>query len=256
MALNKDLNIDEELKALDEKQMQEELNKKNSVFGVEKMIPCPKCGKPMKENARCCMHCGELNYLNEKNDSMKPIFSLGKKLKVKEDKIKEKEEAKRTKVDSKGRTANVRKYQFTKRITTLLVIVLLVVGAINYKTIIDVVTTFRAKSYIRQVDKMIKQVDEEVTIKCNSDEIINYSFEYSDDYFKTFTSLYTFNYFTGNIKITFDENGNKNYYVSITDGAYGFKDVLYKEDLDYKIVKKLKSSIDVPSHTTACIKNS
>ena len=44
MALKKDVNLDEELKALDEQQVQEELNRKNSVFGVEKMIPCPKCG--------------------------------------------------------------------------------------------------------------------------------------------------------------------------------------------------------------------
>ena len=78
---------------------------------------------------------------------------------------------------------------------------------------------------------------------------------------KLVNGAYSYSYANPTISINSSSSNltlssDKKYYVSITDGTYGFKDVLYKEDLDYKIVKKLKGSIDVPSHTTSCIKKS
>ena len=36
----------------------------------EEKVYCTRCGAPMKKSARCCLKCGNLNYLNNANDSM------------------------------------------------------------------------------------------------------------------------------------------------------------------------------------------
>ncbi|MDO4996169.1 MAG: hypothetical protein Q4E69_03235 [Bacilli bacterium] len=228
-------------------------------YGKEQIIQCPKCGEKMKISARCCMHCGELNYLNHKNDSVKPSFNLGKKLRQREDKIAAKKAAKLAKkakyINGVDVTSQERakKYVFFKRITDFLTIVLLIVAVINYKTIYRTFEEFRAKYYLKQVDIMIEQISEELNeYECNSTEEdgrLVYSFYSSDDYFKTGVSLYTFNYFTGYIDITKTPDGYK-YVLNITDGKYGFKNLPY-EDMEIKSIKKV-SEIYPPSNTVSC----
>jgi hypothetical protein len=40
----------------------------------DEIIYCPRCGSEMKSSARYCMKCGNLNYNNEANESMKKIM--------------------------------------------------------------------------------------------------------------------------------------------------------------------------------------
>ena len=40
----------------------------------DQIIYCPRCGSEMKSSARYCMKCGNLNYNNEANESMKKIM--------------------------------------------------------------------------------------------------------------------------------------------------------------------------------------
>lgn len=216
----------------------------NNEYGKEKYILCPKCGQKMKLTARCCMHCGELNYLNHKNDSVKPSFNLGKKLKIKEDAREAKIAAKKAKKAKYVNGVDVtseekaKRYRFFKRVTDLLVLILIVVAAINYKLIIKTFDEGRAKYYLKQVDKIVEQVNEEITgDECVNGGTIVYGFMYSDDYFKTGVSLYTLDYFTGYIKVTPTPEGNK-YTINITDGKYGLKNVAY-EDMDIKSLKKI-----------------
>lgn len=227
----------------------------NNEYGKEPMLKCPKCGELMKLSARCCIRCGELNYLNHKNDSVKPSFNLGKKLKQKEDLKAAKKAAKAKYVNGEDVSIKEksRRYVFFKRLTDLLIVILLIIAVINYKFLIKTFNDFRAKYYIKQVDKIIEQIDNEFKDKeCNSigeNGSLVYSFFYSDDYFKTGVSLYTFNYFSGYVTINKTANGNK-YVISITDGKYGFKDVPY-EDLDIDSITKI-DSIDSPSNTVSC----
>lgn len=228
-------------------------------YGKEQIIQCPKCGEKMKISARCCMHCGELNYLNHKNDSVKPSFNLGKKLKKIEDKRAAKKAAKMAKkakyINGVDVTSQERakKYVFFKRLTDLLTIVLLIIAAVNYKTIYKTFEELRAKYYLKQVDKIVEQITRELNEKeCNStseDGKLIYSFAYSSDYFRTGVSPYTFDYFTGYITITKTPDGYK-YILNITDGKYGFKDLSY-EDMEIKSIKKI-GTIDTPDITISC----
>lgn len=231
----------------------------NNEYGKEEFIQCPKCGEKMKITARCCMRCGELNYLNHKNDSVKPSFNLGKKLKEREDKRAAKLAAKQAKhakyvngVDVSS-AERAKKYRFFKRTSDLLLLILLIIAAINYKVIIKTFNEGRAKYYLKQVDIMIEQINTELSenecTSTNDDGTLVYSFEYSSDYFKTGISLYTFNYYSGYIDITKTPEGYK-YIISITDGKYGFKNVAY-EDLDIKSIKKI-GTLDIPGNSVSC----
>lgn len=231
----------------------------NTEYGKEPMINCTKCGEPMKLSSRCCMHCGELNYLNHKNDSAKSSFDLGKKLKLKEEKRAAKKAAKAAKSKNKNAQSDFEKrakrYSIFKKIYDIILVILVIICIINYKFIIKSFNEFRAKFYLMQVDKMVGQVIEEIDGKncfsTSDDGVINYSFAQSDDYFNTWISLYTFDYFKGNIQVTVDEDENYHFIISITDGKYGFKDKKY-EELDIDDVKKIGELEDIPSHTIKC----
>ena len=232
----------------------------NNEYGKEPYIQCPKCGERMKASARCCMRCGELNYLNHKNDSVKPSFNLGKKLRQREDKIAAKKAAKAAKhakyvngVDVTS-TERAKKYVFFKRLTDLIIVVLLIVAAINYKVIIKTFNEGRAKYYLKQVDLIIEQINEEVSnsecTSTNDEGTLVYAFEYSNDYFKTGISLYTFNYYSGYVDIVKTPDGYK-YVITISDGKYGFKNVAY-EDMDIKSIKKIGPIENIPANSVSC----
>lgn len=243
----------------------EEINSKKQIitdkttrYGNEKLVRCSKCGQYMRISARCCTHCGELNYLNQRNDQIKPIFFLGKKLKAKEDAKKAREEEKYyAGIDGKGRTKKQRIYLYTKRLTALCIIIFLAIAILNIQDIYRFIADFRAKSYLNQVNKIITQFDNDVKnnvceLSTSDDGSIYFSFYESPDFFKTSISLYTFDYFHGFIRITDNGNGEYNYYLSISDGKYGFEDVLYNDDLDISVVKKLNEDIRVPASSVTC----
>lgn len=224
-------------------------------YGKEPMIPCPKCGEMMKLNARCCIRCGELNYLNHKNDSVKGAFNLGKKIKERELKKAAKKEAKKKMVNGEDVSFKNRskRYVFFRRLTDLIITILIILAVINYKSLINVFNDFRANYYIKQVDKIVEQIETEFNEKeCVSNELtgeLTYSFEYSSDYFRTGISLYTFNYFRGYVKVFKTPDGNK-YYVSISDGKYGFTETAY-EELNKDSIKEIEP-IDLPTNTITC----
>ncbi len=43
-------------------------------------MKCPKCGNEMKEEERCCLRCGELNYSNPLNKNYLKKYGDRKKL--------------------------------------------------------------------------------------------------------------------------------------------------------------------------------
>lgn len=240
---NNNFDIEKDLQQIDRSM---EMQAKNETQNEDEIMKCPKCGNPMKKSARYCMHCGELNYLNSQNDSVKSQFFLGKKLKEKEEKRNAKKEKKRLDIkDENGKTVNEKKFQIQKRIISLIMVILIIIGVINYKVVLETVTSFRAKFYLRQVDKIVNQlVDKIEDGKCNMNQNDDYFVFYqSDDYFKTFVSLYTFDYFKGYIKLEKDSNGQYQYYVSISDGKYGFRNVLYSKELNSKTVQKLEEDL-------------
>lgn len=253
---NENLDLDLELEEQNNDKNNQQSNA-NSV-GVEQMINCPKCGRPMKISARCCMHCGELNQLNSKNDSVKPSFDLGKKLKMKEEKANARKSLKNSInnfQDQNGVTREEKKYSGMRKVIDLVIIIIIILAAINYKIIINSIDTFRAKHYLQQVDKIVEQFDAKVKDnQCSIDSSNSnnlFAFQTSEDYFKTSMSFYTFDYFEGYIELKDNGNGQYDYYITITDGKYGFKNVLYSKDLDISIIKKL-STIELPNGSINC----
>ena len=228
----------------------------NNSYGQERYVYCMKCGQPMRESSRCCMHCGELNYLNDKNNSVKGIFSFAKKQKRKEDVRNAKKQAKLAATNEIGQSVNAKRYIIQKRISQLFMIVVLIIAAVNYKFIFNFVTTFRAKHYLNQVDKIVEQIDDQMTNgTCSSSvdgEDMIFSFYLSSDEYDTFVSLYTFDYFKGYVKVVPDGENKYKYYVTITDGKYGLRNVLYSKNLSVKKVKKFSKINDLPSTNVTC----
>lgn len=260
MNQNDEFDIENDLNRVDQEQKQQEQIENNTQYGVERMINCPKCGHPMKESARCCMRCGELNYLNSKNDSVKASFDLGKKLKEKE----EKRDEKRNKFklnnfkDSQGRTKNEKRFGFAKKLFTLLFIIFVIFVGINYKTVLSEFYNIRARHYIKQIDKIVSQIKEQYDNNdCETtspDGAYYYTFEMSSDYYKTSISLFTFNEFTGSIKAVPKGNGEFDYYITISDGKYGMKDVLYTENMSVDVLKEINDLGSLNSHSVSCTK--
>ena len=53
----------------------------------EEFIYCENCGSKMRKNQRCCLKCGNLNFLNTENDSMEEVAEKAQKEKEKEKKF-------------------------------------------------------------------------------------------------------------------------------------------------------------------------
>lgn len=217
------------------------------------IINCPKCGQPMLKTARCCMHCGELNMLNQKNNPQNKYFVKGEaeKLKQKDKTISIME----TKLDKNGVSKLEKKYTFWKNVRRVIYLIILIILLFNYKNIGNAINDVRKDSYLRQVDKIVEQFQEEYKDKnCHStarSDRMYFTFQRSDDYFKTSISLFTFNYFSGYIEMVYNEDGTKDYILSLTDGRYGFENVKYTKDLSREIIVPLKS-IDLPQNSIYC----
>lgn len=218
----------------------------------EEFVSCPNCGRPMIKNSRYCMHCGELNLEHEKNEKMKPFVAIGKRLKLREQKRLEKiKNVKMTSLDEKGRSKREKIYSGIKKTISILIIIILLIGIINYKAVIKFTDEFMRRSYLRQVDKIVEEVKNEYIEKgCTSRAV--FSFIRSDDYYKTNVSLFTFDYFTGYVEVI-NNNGEYEYIVSITDGKYGFKNIKYDENVDISVLDKVEE-ITIPSYDIVCEK--
>lgn len=222
----------------------------------EEMIKCPKCGAPMKKSWRCCMHCGELNFLNKENNSMKPFVVLGKKLKKKE----EEKEAKRkdirlTKLDNKGISKQEKNYTTLNKVLTLLFVIIIIVMIINYKSVFNVFNNFRKTMYVNQVSKIVNKLDKDPSIAgCltkTEDGKKYFVFYNSSDYVSTMFSLFTFNYFQGAIQIIDNSDGSHNYIVSVSDGKYGFSNIIYDKDKMKNALTKIEE-VQYPSGESIC----
>ena len=222
----------------------------------EEMIRCPKCGAPMKKSWRCCMHCGELNFLNKDNNSMKPFVILGKKLKKKE----EEKEAKRkdirlTKLDDNGISKQEKNYTTVNKVLTLLFVVIIIVLIINYKSVMNIFDNFRKTMYVNQITKIVEKLDDDPSIAgCltkTNDGKKYFIFYSSADYVSTLFSFYTFDYFQGAIQIIDNPDGSHNYVVSVSDGKYGFKDIIYDKDKMKSALKELEE-VPYPEGESVC----
>ena len=104
------------------------------------------------------------------------------------------------------------------------------------------------------MDLIIEQINEEVSssecTSTNDEGTLVYAFEYSNDYFKTGISLYTFNYYSGYVDIVKTPDGYK-YVITISDGKYGFKNVAY-EDMNIKSIKKIGPIENIPANSVSC----
>ena len=60
---------------------------KTKMIDSKDYLICPRCGEPMKTDARCCLKCGALNYEHPDNSYMKSHISEGKMDKINREKF-------------------------------------------------------------------------------------------------------------------------------------------------------------------------
>lgn len=219
--------------------------------------PCRKCGQPVPINARCCLYCGELNYNNEKNTSVKKIFKKGEKIRDK----KQLQEVNPNITTNTGLNNNesTKKKAFTfklfRLIKTIITICILVLIIVNYKNIYNKFNELRYKYYIHQVDRIIDKLEADLpNMNCYSlGGNVYYKVDTSlDGDYKTTFSLFTLNYYKGYVKVEKVDSEYK-YYLYITDGKYGIENVLYSDGVKVDDFKEIKN-IDIPVDGTICKK--
>lgn len=226
-------------------------------FDSKEIVYCTKCGQPMLRTARCCMHCGELNMLSQKNSQVNSYFTKGKKIKKKEEKkgLNKLPNLRETTLDENGMTKKEKRYTSRKNILSFIMLIILFIVLLNYKVIVNFINDIRKEQYLRQVTKIVEQVKTKYKDKdCIStalDDRWYLSFENSHDLFDTSLSLFTFDYFRGYIEIINNEDGTRDYIISITDGKYGFENVMYTTNLDKDIITKI-DSFELPYTSIYC----
>ncbi len=216
-------------------------------------VPCPNCGQPMVYGSRYCMHCGELDFNNAQNQSVKKAFFKGKRIHNREEKIKrqlEKMNRRMYSLDDHGVSKREKIYTFFKRIITLIIFALVVLAAINYKNIIKFYETKAKEHYIKQIDTIVSTIDEKYNpSKCRYELIdgkMYFTFYDSSDYFKIHNSLFTFDQYSGSIQIV--NVGDKyEYIITIYDGKYGVNGVNYKDLTIDSIQEMDKPTINPPN---------
>ena len=223
----------------------------------QEIINCTRCGKPMLKKSKYCMHCGEINMLSEKNETVNAYFSRGKKIQEKQE-LKQYNRKlpsiKKSDVDKNGVTRKEKLYTLRKNISSFIILIMLVIVAINYNVVLKYLDDFKRDHYLRQVGKIVDQVKEEYETKnCynTSTTGLYYSFEDSQDYFKTFMSFYTFGYYSGYVEIIKNIDGSTDYIVNITDGKYGMENVKYTDHINRDVIKKV-TSIKMPNGGLIC----
>lgn len=60
---------------------------KTKMIDSKDYLICPRCGEPMKTDARCCLKCGALNYEHPDNSYMKSHISEDKMDKINREKF-------------------------------------------------------------------------------------------------------------------------------------------------------------------------
>lgn len=221
----------------DENNKQEEVVEKPKYNDQgQEMINCSRCGSPMLKTARSCLHCGELNSLNEKNNPLSKYFLKGYK---KRDNV---ENNTKKILTAKQLDNREKRYTFYRRIIDFIILIIAIIALLNYHRIID----FREKHYIEQINKIAEQFDEmyksgeiDVSKTCNI-----YSFDNSSLTFKTDISLYSFDYFDGYIQVLDNNDGTHDYILYLTDKKYGIIGVNSKE-VSRKDIRRV-TSIKVP----------
>ncbi|MBQ8131906.1 MAG: hypothetical protein IJ193_05390 [Bacilli bacterium] len=217
----------------------------------QKRVPCPKCGQPVIEGSRYCMHCGNLDFNDERNQSVKNAFTRGQKIKAREEKMKKMFESKNKKMyslDSRGVSRQEKVYTALKKLFSLLILVAIIVAAINYKTILTTFNNLRKDYYLKQVNTIV----EEVTKMYDPDKCTGgnkFYFYDASDYFDVHPSLFTFKQFTGYVEIV-KENEEYHYYVTVYDTKYGIDHVDSKK-ITRKSVKVMKEP-DIITESFTC----
>lgn len=198
-------------------------------------VPCPNCGQPMVYGSRYCMHCGELDFNNAQNQSIKKLFTRGQRIHRREERRRqrlEKMNKKMYSLDDKGISTQEKVYTGIKKIITLIIIIGIVVAVIYRNAIFKFYETKAKEHYIKQVDTIINTIESKYNPNKCRYEIVDgkmyFYFSDSADYFKVHNSLFTFDHFSGSIQII-NAGETYEYVITMYDGKYGIKDVRYKE---------------------------
>jgi len=239
---------------------------------------CPKCGEEMKADARFCIHCGYINYDNEKNDFLVKYDKRAKRI-LKREKKKNKEKSENEensfinanlkkpvetekyssvddyKISSDKKLERPKKeklYLFRKRLTNFIIFV----GFCGLMYYLYNFIVEKQQEYVDDSNKIVELIKTNYGNngfkKCKAGD--EYLFLFNSDtlrykYNVEILSPYMDSNYNGYVLVR--KNGNNyDYYISLTDGTFGIREVKI-EDLETKNVLPFYK-VQAPSITTDC----
>lgn len=200
---------------------------------------CPQCGNEMEENARNCLHCGYINYDNKDNSFLKKFASKKSKTENKFN-LKRNNNTSTEVVDPTVKTKLEKDYKAYTIIKNFIIcLVLIVVCYFGYTYISSV-----QDKYVDDSKKIVDYVRNNLDI-CGEE----YYFAFDESVLKerglNSKSPYFDNEYFGYVLVQ-----DNNYYIAISDGTFGIREVNIKDIKRLNVLPYFGSDIKEVSSTT------
>ena len=208
---------------------------------------CPKCGFKMKNTDRFCIHCGYINFDNNKNEFLETYDKNAKKIKPKkeekkEEKLEDTSKLSLTNYKSKEEKATKDQNKFVgalikahyKAFWIGFCCCIFVVLIIFYTYIRD-----KQEKYVEDSKKIVEVIKKqyENSISCKGDGTNYFKFMYSDlenRYGLKIKSIYHNMEYFGYVKVV-RKGEDVKYYISINDGRFGIRETEVSKLSTFKV---------------------
>ena len=210
---------------------------------------CPQCGEEMEEKARYCMHCGYVNYDNEKNAFLHTFVKKDKKnIKFgihKEKKKKEITSAEFNKEFKKfGKSSREIMYTTFRNIISIVLIIAFIYFVYYGGKYVKAQQTI----FVGDAQKIVNAVKKKEYV-CKTVYYVSFTSDsLKEKYGLNLHSPYRKNDYSGYVMIVKNDDGD-DYFITLTDGTFGIKEKNINNIKNYDVLPVIINEIPVVDST-------